>query len=379
MPSKRLKNWKTIPMWRRRSCDSSSSVRPVTSSPGDRDRPLVGDIEPGDQVEERRFAATGRAHERHEVPGRDHQVGAPQRPHRCVLRLERLPDFVYDQGVHVSFLLSPGRRRTGMPSSTSLYAITGVSRPFTNWGGRATVSRATSQASTVPWETTISPASASCWSRWDMLTVSPTRVYSSRSSEPRRAAAASPVERPRPETERRQALVLPPPVDGRLLLVHGQRRHHGPVGVVHLLERCAEHGHHRIPDELHDGAVLAEDGVVHGGAVDVELPRQLARVSMFGDGGVRADVAHQNGDDHPLGLTDLAAIAAELLGQTAGKEPRQRLPLFLAVHDRLVQQPEALQRALCAGRHTLRQLDEDCLDLGIDRFGRAAAWRRRWP
>src|ERR1700722_985819 len=33
IPSRRLKNWKTIPMWRRRSWDSSSSVRPVTSSP----------------------------------------------------------------------------------------------------------------------------------------------------------------------------------------------------------------------------------------------------------------------------------------------------------------------------------------------------------
>ena len=33
MPSSRLKNWKTSPMWRRRSRARSSSLRPVTSSP----------------------------------------------------------------------------------------------------------------------------------------------------------------------------------------------------------------------------------------------------------------------------------------------------------------------------------------------------------
>ena len=50
----------------------------------------------------------------------------------------------------------------------------------------------------VPSDSTVSPAAASCCSRWDMFTVSPTNVYSSRSSEPRSAAAASPVDSPRP-------------------------------------------------------------------------------------------------------------------------------------------------------------------------------------
>ena len=33
MPSSRLKNWNTIPMWRRRMRARSSSLRPVTVSP----------------------------------------------------------------------------------------------------------------------------------------------------------------------------------------------------------------------------------------------------------------------------------------------------------------------------------------------------------
>ena len=49
-----------------------------------------------------------------------------------------------------------------------------------------------------------------------------------------------------------------------------------PVGVVGLRERGAEHGHHRVADELHHGAARAEDGPVHRGPVLVELARRGA-------------------------------------------------------------------------------------------------------
>ena len=73
------------------------------------------------------------------------------------------------------------------------------------------------------------------------------------------------------------------------------------------------------------------------------------------------------------------ASRPQLLGQPAGQQPGQRLALLLAVHDRLVQQPQPLQRALLAGRDALGQLHEHRLHLGVDGLGRHARWPPRWP
>ena len=64
---------------------------------------------------------------------------------------------------------------------------------------------------------------------------------------------------------------FPPAIDLGLQRVHVDGRRDRPVGVVSLRERCTEHGHDGVPDELHDGAGLAEDRVVHGGPVSAEL------------------------------------------------------------------------------------------------------------
>ena len=69
-----------------------------------------------------------------------------------------------------------------------------------------------------------------------------------------------------------------------------------------------------------------EDGVVHGRTMHVELPRQLARIGVLGDGRVRADVAHENGHHDPLGLADLPAITTKLLRQPAGKQAATASP-----------------------------------------------------
>ena len=98
---------------------------------GHGDRAFVGDVQSGDQVEQGRLPATGRAHQGDEVSRRHHQIGSPEGSYRSVLRLEGLADLVYDQGIHVRFLLS-SRHRLGVRLSTSLYAMTGVSRPFTS-------------------------------------------------------------------------------------------------------------------------------------------------------------------------------------------------------------------------------------------------------
>ena len=88
------------------------------------------------------------------------------------------------------------------------------------------------------------------------------------------------------EPERRQAVGLPAAVDLRLQGVHVQRRGHRAVRVVGLRERRTEDRHHRVADELHHGARLAQDGLVHCGPVRVELPGELARVGVLGDGRV---------------------------------------------------------------------------------------------
>ena len=52
-----------------------------------------------------------------------------------------------------------------------------------------------------------------------------------------------------------------------------------------------------------------EDRGVHLGAVRVEHPRERRRIDALGDAGVAADVRHQHGDRHVLGLAELAPAA----------------------------------------------------------------------
>ena len=153
----------------------------------------------------------------------------------------------------------------------------------------------------------------------------------------------------------------------------------GAVGVVGLGERGPEDGHHRVAHELHDGPVLVEDGPVHGRPVGVELPGQLAGVGVLGDGGVRADVAHEHGALDHLGLADVPSVPAQLLGQPTGEEPGQRLALLLAVDDALVEQPQPTDGPVVPGRDALGQRDEQRLDLARRRPRVWCAGRRRWP
>ncbi len=125
-------------------------------------------------------------------------------------------------------------------------------------------------------DSTVSPAAANCCSRWERFTVSPTSVYSSRSATRASAAAASPVDSPRPSPK---AAFPGPPT--RVLIsacsacIRG-RGDHGPVGVVRLREGGSEHRHDSVSDELHDGAALTEDCLVHRRAVRAELSGELA-------------------------------------------------------------------------------------------------------
>ena len=57
---------------------------------GEHDLAVVGGVEAGDEVEQRRLAAARRAHDRDELAGAEVEVDAAQGPHRRELRLERL-------------------------------------------------------------------------------------------------------------------------------------------------------------------------------------------------------------------------------------------------------------------------------------------------
>src|ERR1035438_1368978 len=62
------------------------------------------------------------------------------------------------------------------PYDKSLWATTGVSRPFTSCSSSAIVTTSQVSARNVASERTVSPAEANCCRRWDRFTVSPTRV-----------------------------------------------------------------------------------------------------------------------------------------------------------------------------------------------------------
>ena len=51
-------------------------------------------------------------------------------------------------------------------------------------------------------------------------------------------------------------------------------------------------------------------------------------------------------------------LVPQLLRQATGQQPGERLTLLLAVHDRLVEQPQPLERSFCAGSDPCRELDE---------------------
>ena len=68
---------------------SSLSVLPTSDSPATDDLALVGHVEAGDDVEQRRLAAARGAHHRDELAAADVEVGAAQRPHGRRVLLER--------------------------------------------------------------------------------------------------------------------------------------------------------------------------------------------------------------------------------------------------------------------------------------------------
>jgi hypothetical protein len=96
-------------------------------------------------------------------------------------------------------------------------------------------------------------------------------------------------------------------VDGR---EDAQRRAHSPLGVVLVRNRCAEDGHHRVPDELLDRSAETLNLQFHARVVRPQARTDILGIGLLGSRGEADQVDEQDRDDlsllrpRPRGLVD---------------------------------------------------------------------------
>ena len=79
-----------------------------------------------------------------------------------------------------------------------------------------------------------------------------------------------------------------------------ERRAHGALGIVLVRDRRAEDGHHRVADELLDGAAEALELGAHARVVGLEEPPHVLGVHRLGARREADEVAEEAGDDLAL-------------------------------------------------------------------------------
>ena len=79
-----------------------------------------------------------------------------------------------------------------------------------------------------------------------------------------------------------------------------QRRPDRAFGVVLVRDRCAEDGHHRVPDELLDGAAEPLDLPLQQVVIHTEGRADILRVGVIGSGGEPHEIDEQDGHDLAL-------------------------------------------------------------------------------
>ena len=112
------------------------------------------------------------------------------------------------------------------------------------------------------------------------------------------------------------------------LVLHGERRPDGPLGIVGVDHRRTEAGDHAVAEEVGDGAPVELDRVAHDRQVAVEQVQRRLGWVLGGERGVAAHVGEQRRDLPPiaaqrdrgritehLGGDVLADVAAEQVGQ----------------------------------------------------------------
>ena len=123
-----------------------------------------------------------------------------------------------------------------------------------------------------------------------MLTTSPAAIPSPASGRASTVTSASPVLTPIAHLD---ALVRRP-VEDR------ERRADGALRVVLVRDGRAEDRHHRVADELLDGAAVALELLAHVRVVAAELGRDVLGVELLGPRREADQVGEQDGDDLAL-------------------------------------------------------------------------------
>ena len=249
----RWKNWNTSPTWRRRSRASRVLLELLGPHAGERDGALVGPVEPGDQVQQRRLAAARRPHQSDELTGPHGEIDPAQRAHRGrTVGLAQTPD---DEVRHTGV----GRRRIehGCSVGRALPALVEALRdPDGSWqGGGGSSYRAYSDPPTTQpgavWARRARPGPAGDGLGRDTV----------RNRRPARRAPAGPTAeelvRHRPEQQAAQRALVPDADDDHLgvVLLRGSDQSLGGPVVDDL--------HHRAhPGPLGGGDGRADDGVL---------------------------------------------------------------------------------------------------------------------
>ena len=106
--------------------------------------------------------------------------------------------------------------------------------------------------------------------------------------------------------------------EGRVVLVQLldrlQDAEAGPdsaLGVVLVRHGCAEHRHHRVPDELLDGAAVALDVLPQASVVGADAGSDVLGISHFRGGGEADQVAEEDGHDLALLLRRRCRLLGE--------------------------------------------------------------------
>ena len=72
--------------------------------------------------------------------------------------------------------------------------------------------------------------------------------------------------------------------------VHRQRTVNGPLGMIGLVQRRVEYPHHRVADDLVDGAAVLHDGATHRIEVFIQHRDQQLRAGAFSKGSKPGDI-----------------------------------------------------------------------------------------
>ena len=310
-----------MPMCLRRMTASWFSSMPDDRLAGHGDLALVGHVEPGDEVEQRRLAAARGAHDGHELA---RAAGRGRRPRSARTGAVSCSKVRYTARTATARSTGTSAEPSAVDRATA--GSTWLARRCRSWSwcrslqsARHVGADAVGQDRRLPALDQLGLQLLGAGRRvsvrrvprrlaehglarlGELLEALGTgsrrrrrRVYSTRSSEPSSAAATSPVDSPMPSPNGRQALgssqrSFTRPCAACMASAAARARSAWSLA----RDRGAEHGHDRVADVLHDGAALAEDRPVHLGPVGVELRGQRRRVGVLGDRRVAADVGHQ--------------------------------------------------------------------------------------